>query len=111
MNFIVRLLVSTLAVVISAYLLPGVTVDNFITALIVALILSILNVIVKPVLVILTIPFTIFTLGLFLLMINAIIILMADWIIDGFAVSGFWTALLFSIVLSLINALLGGGRD
>lgn len=111
MNFIIRLLVSTIAVVLSAYILPGVTVDSFITAIIVAVILSLLNVLVKPILVILTIPFTVFTLGLFLLVINAIIILMTDWIIDGFVVDGFWYALLFSIVLSIINSLLGGSRD
>lgn len=111
MNFIIRLLVSTIAVVLSAYILPGVTVDSFITAIIVAVILSLLNVLVKPILVILTIPFTVFTLGLFLLVINAIIILMTDWIIDGFVVDGFWYALLFSIVLSIINSLLGGSRE
>lgn len=111
MNFIVRLLVSTIAVVLSAYILPGVTVDSFMTAIIVAIIISLLNVLVKPVLIILTIPFTVFTLGLFLLVINAIIILMTDWIIDGFVVNGFWYALLFSIVLSIINSLLGGSRD
>lgn len=111
MSFIIRLLVSTIAVVLSAYILPGVTVDSFITAIIVAVILSLLNVLVKPILVILTIPFTVFTLGLFLLVINAIIILMTDWIIDGFVVDGFWYALLFSIVLSIINSLLGGSRE
>jgi putative membrane protein len=111
MNFLVRLLISTLAVILSAYILPGVAVDSFMTAIIVAVILSLLNVIVKPILVILTIPFTIFTLGLFLLVINAIIILMTDWIIDGFVVNGFWYALLFSIVLSIINSLLGGSKE
>lgn len=111
MNFLIRLLVSTVAVILSAYILPGVSVDSFITAIIVAIILSLLNVLVKPVLIILTIPFTVFTLGLFLLVINAIIILMTDWIIDGFVVNGFWYALLFSIVLSIINSLLGGSRE
>lgn len=111
MNFLVRLLLSTLAVIVSAYILPGVSVDSFLTAVVVAIILSLLNTIVKPVLVILTIPFTIFTLGLFLLVINAIIILMTDWLIDGFTVAGFWYALLFSIVLALINSLLGRSRN
>lgn len=111
MNFLVRLLLSTLAVIVSAYILPGVSVDSFLTAIVVAIILSLLNTVVKPVLVVLTIPFTIFTLGLFLLVINAIIILMTDWLIDGFTVAGFWYALLFSIVLALINSLLGGGKD
>lgn len=111
MNFIIRLLISTVAVIVSAYLLPGVSVDSFLTAILVAIILSLLNVIVKPILIVLTIPFTIVTLGLFLLVINAVIILLASSLITGFAVDNFWYALLFSIVLSLVNSLLGGSRD
>lgn len=111
MNFLARLLLSALAVILSAYVLPGVSVDSFLTALLVAIILSLLNTLVKPILVILTIPFTVFTLGLFLLVINAIIILMTDWVIDGFAVAGFWYALIFSIVLTLINSILGVGKE
>ncbi len=106
MNFLVRILLSGLAVVIVSYLLPGVIVDGFLAAVIVAVLLSILNVIVKPILVVLTIPLTIFTLGLFLLVINAIIVLMADSIVPGFYVDGFWWALLFSILLTIVNALL-----
>jgi len=108
MNFITRLLISTVAVIVSAYVLPGVGVNSFLTAVLVAIILSVLDVLVKPILVILTIPFTIMTLGLFLLVINAIIILLASSLIVGFTVDGFWYALLFSIVMSLINSLLGG---
>ncbi|MFA6949932.1 MAG: phage holin family protein [Lentimicrobiaceae bacterium] len=108
MNFITRLLISTVAVIVSAYVLPGVGVNSFLTAVLVAIILSVLDVLVKPILVILTIPFTIMTLGLFLLVINAIIILLASSLIDGFTVDGFWYALLFSIVMSLINSILGG---
>ncbi len=93
MNFLIRLLISTLAVILSAYLLPGVAVDSFITALLVAIVLSLLNVIVKPILVILTIPITILTLGLFLLVINALIIMLASSIISGFTVDNFWYAL------------------
>lgn len=111
MNFLARLLLSALAVILSAYVLPGVSVDSFLTALLVAIILSLLNTLVKPILVILTIPFTVFTLGLFMLVINAIIILMTDWVIDGFAVAGFWYALIFSIVLTLINSILGVGKE
>lgn len=106
MNFLVRLLISTVAVIVSAYILPGVAVDSFMTAIIVAIILSLLNVIVKPILIVLTIPITIFTLGLFLLVINALIILLADSLISGFEVDGFLYALIFSIVLSIVNALL-----
>ena len=81
---------------------------NFASALILALILSLLNVTLKPLLIILTIPVTFLTLGLFLLVINAVIILVADYFVDGVNVSGFMWALLFSIVLSVINAILNG---
>ncbi|WP_421878244.1 phage holin family protein [Marinoscillum sp.] len=114
MNFLIRLLLSALAVVIASYLLPGVEVDGFFAAIIIAVVLSLLNFVVKPILVILTIPLTVVTLGLFLLVINALIILMADSIIPGFYVDGFWWALLFSLVMSLTNALLidlSGGKE
>lgn len=105
MNWIIRLLLNAVAVVLTAYLLPGVDVTDYWTALIVAIVLVIANVIVKPVLIILTIPITIVTLGLFLLVINALIILMADYLVDGFTVNGFWWALLFSLILSIFNSL------
>lgn len=105
MNFIVKLLLSGLAVVISSYVLPGVSVDSYFDAIVVAAILAILNVLVRPVLVILTIPITVFTLGLFLLVINALLILMADYFIQGFQVDGFWWALIFSIILAIVNSI------
>jgi len=108
MNFLIRLLVSALAAMLTAYLLPGVKIDNFITALILALVLAILNLLVKPVLIILTLPVTIVTLGLFLLVINAIIILFASHLVSGFKVNGFWWALLFSIVMTIINSFMHG---
>ncbi len=107
MNWIIRFLLNGLAVVLTAYLLPGVDVTDYWTALIVALVLSIANVVVKPILIIFTIPITILTLGLFLLVINAMIILMADYFVDGFSVDGFWWALLFSLILSLFNSMFG----
>lgn len=119
MNFIVKLLISTFAVLITAYFLDGVTIGNnqfytsshpelnkFLTALLVAMVLSFLNTIVKPILTILSLPITFFTLGLFLLVINALIILFADKLVDGFRVDGFWTALWFSLVLSLVTSFL-----
>lgn len=106
MNLIIRLLLNALAVFILAYVLNGVSVDGYMGAIIVAIVLSILNLLVKPVLVILTLPVTILTLGLFLLVINALIILLADKLIDGFNVSSFWTAILFSILLSILQSLL-----
>ena len=104
MNWLIRLLLNGLAVVLTAYLLPGVFVDGYGTALIVALVLAIVNVLVKPVLTILTIPITILTLGLFLLVINAAIILFVDNLVAGFTVDGFWWALLFSLILSIFNS-------
>lgn len=106
MNFLVKLLLSSLAVILTSYLLPGVYVDSFLAALIVALLLSLLNVTIKPLLILLTIPLTVFTLGLFLLVINALMIMIADSFVTGFYVEGFWWALLFSLILSLINSLL-----
>ncbi|HLN53798.1 MAG TPA: phage holin family protein [Lentimicrobium sp.] len=111
MSLLIRLLISTAAVIVSAYILPGVAVDSFLTAFLVAIIMSLLNVIIKPVMIILTIPITILTLGLFLFVINAFIVLLASSIISGFTVDGFWYALLFSIVLSLVNSLLSGYRQ
>ncbi|SRR5690554_5027081 len=107
MNWVVKILVNAIAVVLTASLLPGVEVKNFLTAIIIVVVLSLLNLFVKPLLIILTIPITLLTFGLFLLAINAIIILLADDLISGFKVDNFWWALLFSIVLSVINSLLG----
>ncbi len=106
MKFIGKLLINTLAIILAAYLLPGIHVHDPLTAFLVAALLALLNVTLKPLLIILTIPITILTLGLFLLVINALIILLAGNIVPGFEVSGFWTALLFSIVVSLINSIL-----
>jgi len=106
MNLILRILLSAIAVVVLSYVLPGVGVDSFITAIIVAIVLSILNFLVKPLLVILTLPVTIITLGLFLLIVNAIIILLADKLIGGFQVDGLWWALLFSLLLSFLQSIL-----
>lgn len=105
MNWIVRFLFSGLAVVLTAYLLPGVSVEDYWTALIVALVLSLVNIFVKPILILFTIPLTFITLGLFLLVINALMILLTDYFVDGFLVEGFWWALLFSLILSLFNSM------
>ncbi|MGB6269429.1 MAG: phage holin family protein [Olleya sp.] len=105
MNLIIRLLLNAIAVFFLAEVLKDVHVDNYVTSIIVALVLSILNLIVKPILVILTFPITILTLGLFLFVINGLIILLADKFIDGFAVSSIWTAILFSVLLSVLQGL------
>ena len=106
MNFIARILVSALAVFIVAHILPGVKIDSYLSAILLALVLAFLNQIVKPILTILTIPITVFTLGLFLLAINAFIILFAEKLVNGFHVNGFWYALLFSLILSAITGIL-----
>jgi putative membrane protein len=106
MNFFLKVLVTSLAVVVATYVLPGVDLQNFLSALLVALVLGLLNMLLKPLLVLLTIPVTIFTFGLFLLVINAFIVQIADFLIRGFEVQNFWWALLFSIILSLVTYLL-----
>ncbi len=103
---ILRLLLQSVAVFIAAYILPGIYLKNFWYALLVALILAIVNVTIRPVLQLLTLPITFFTLGLFLLVINALMVLLVDYLIDDFAVSGFWMAMLFSIVISVVYAVL-----
>lgn len=113
MKFVMRILISTAAVMLTGWIMPDawVHVDNIFSALLVALVLAFLNQVVKPVLVALTIPVTFATLGLFLLVINAAVILIADYFIDGFRVGGFWSALGFSIVLSIFNSILGGNKN
>ncbi len=106
MEFIIQLVLSALAVIIAAYLIPGIHVRSFMNAIIIAIVLALLNVFVTPVMTFLTIPLTIVTLGLFLLVINALIIMIAGAIVPGFKVDGFWWAFLFSILLSIITYLL-----
>lgn len=106
-NILIQLVLGGIAVLITQYLLPGVVVESFVTAIVVAAMIAILNITVKPLLILLTIPITVFTLGLFLLVINALMILLAAEIVPGFAVNGFWWALLFGLILGLINSLLG----
>lgn len=108
MKFIIQLIISTLAVLITDYLLSGVEIvnGNFFTALIVAAVLSFLNAVVKPIMVILTIPITLISLGFFLLVINAAMVLFASNLVEGFHVDGFWSALFFSLILSFVTALL-----
>ncbi|WNM19309.1 phage holin family protein [Flavobacterium capsici] len=105
MKLLIRILITAILVMVVAYLMKGVIVDEFTTALSVAIVLALLNFFVKPILVLFTLPITIFTLGLFLLVINACIILLCSHFVDGFEVASFWTAMLFSIILSLSQSL------
>ncbi len=106
MRIIIHLILSALAVFIAAYILPGVHVDTFVTALVIAVVLGLVNILVKPLLVFLTLPVTVLTLGLFLLVINAVLIMIVDWLVPGFRVDTFWWALLYGVVLSLIGGFL-----
>ncbi|SEF71452.1 phage holin family protein [Flavobacterium urumqiense] len=108
MNLLIRILVTSGLVLLIAHFMPGVHVAGFTTALIVAIVLGLLNIFIKPILVVLTLPVTIVTLGLFLLVINALIILLCTNIVGGFSVDSFWTALIFSIVLSLLQSIMNG---
>lgn len=107
MTFIIHWIIAALAVAITAYLLPGIRVTGFFAAFVTALILGLVNAFVKPVLVVLTLPLNILTLGLFTLVINALMVMLTSAIVPGFEIRGFWWALLFSIVLSVINYVLG----
>lgn len=103
---LVRILLLALAVTIGARLLPGVQVDSIWAILLTAVVISLLDNLVRPVLVVVTLPATALTLGLFLFVINALIILMSSAIVRGFHVDSFWSALLFSLVLTAVNYLL-----
>ena len=106
MEFFRRIILTAAAVFLLAYLLPGINVSSFGYALLVALVLGLLRAIVKPILVILTLPVTVLTFGLFLVVINACMVLLADKLLDHFTVSGFWYAILFSVLLSAIQSFL-----
>ena len=108
MNLIIRLLVTAVVAFFLTKILSGVHFDGFSTAIVFAIVLGILNLIVSPVLKILGLPLTIITLGLFSLVINALVILIADYFIDGMNIDGFWWAFIFSIALSVITSLLNG---
>lgn len=110
-SLLTRLIISSLSVFLAGWFLPGVQIDGFTTAIGIAVVLGLLNVTLKPLLVIITIPITFMTLGLFLLVINAIIIGVADQWIDGLHVKSTWTAILFSFLISLISSLLYGWGD
>ncbi len=106
MRIIINWVLSALIIVVAAYLLPGVHIANFVTALVVAIILGLLNAFLKPVLLFLTLPINVLTLGLFTLVINAFIIVIITKIIPGFQIDNFWWAVLYSLLMSAINVLL-----
>jgi len=107
MKIFFKILMTALAVIVLASFLPGIDVENnYMTAIVVAVVISLLNMFVRPLLIFFTLPATVVTLGLFLFVINAVIILLAGKLVDGFHVSGFFTALVFSILLSIFRSYL-----
>jgi putative membrane protein len=106
MRLLLKWLIMAASIIIAAYFIPGVRVGSFLSALWVALFLGIVNLLIRPILIIITLPINILTLGLFTFVINAALILLASSVIKGFEVAGFWWALLYSIVLSVVNSLL-----
>ena len=108
MRIIINLLITAVVAFFLTKILSGVHIDGFSTAIVFAIVLGILNLIVSPILKLLGLPLTIITLGLFSLVINAIVILIADYFIDGMHIDGFWWAFIFSIALSLITSLVSG---
>ncbi len=104
---IVHLLVSALAIIVTAYLLPGVQVSGFLSAIVTAIALGLVNLFVRPLLVVLTLPINILSLGLFTLVINALLIMLVSAIVPGFKVNGFLWALAFSVVLTIVNLVFG----
>jgi putative membrane protein len=107
---LIHWLVSAIAIGIAAYLIPGATVTPL-GALILAVVLGLINAFIKPLISALTLPINVFTLGLFSLVINAVLVMLAAAIVPGFDISGFWTAFFFAIILALVSALFGVGSS
>ena len=111
MNFMIKLIVTAAVAFALSRVLKGIHIDTYWTALVFALVLAVANVILKPILVLLTIPLTIITLGLFLFVINALVVLLAAHFVNGISIDGFWWALLFGLLLSIVSSLLFSGKN
>jgi putative membrane protein len=103
MKTLIHFVVSTIAILITAYILPGVHVSGLLAAFVLAVVLGAINLVLRPILIFLTLPITIFTLGLFVLVINGLLVMLASYIVPGFTVDSFWSAFLFGIVLAIVN--------
>ena len=106
MKTLIHWFLSALAIMITAYILPGIVIKGFFVALVVAVVLGFFNMIIRPILLVLTLPINILTLGLFTFVINAALVMLTSSLVAGFYVNNFWTAVFFSIILWLVNALL-----
>ncbi len=103
MRLVVKIIILVIAVYVASYIIPGIKIDSIQSLFIVSIVLGVLNAFVKPILVLITLPLTLLTLGLFLLVLNGLIVLLAGSIVPGFHVASFFTAILFSIVVSIIS--------
>ncbi|MFA5791563.1 MAG: phage holin family protein [Candidatus Paceibacterota bacterium] len=106
MKTLIHFVVSAIAILITAYILPGVHISGLFSAFVLAVVLGVINIFLRPILVFLTLPITIITLGVWVLFINALLILLASYIVPGFVVNSFWSAFLFGIVLAIVNWIL-----
>jgi putative membrane protein len=110
-NILTKILIGGISVLIADYLLSGVSLDTWVTAFVLAGVIILINFTLKPLMIILTFPITLITFGLFLLVINATVVLMAEYFIPGFTVVSFWWAMGFAVVLSIINGIFGNSLD
>jgi len=106
MVYLGNLIVNTLAVLITAFILPGVVVSSFFTRLVVAIMLGLVNMLIKPILILLTIPLYVITLGFFAFIVNALLVILVSKLVPGFEVKNIWWAMLFSVILSLVTSFL-----
>ncbi len=107
MRFIITLLINGLLVYLVSEMLPGVAVSSYLEAILVALLLGVVNFFIRPILTILTLPITILTLGLFLLVLNGAMVLLVDWLLAGFEVDGLLWAIIFAVILAIFNLIVG----
>ena len=108
MRFLVRLIVNGVAVMVAAYVIPGLHVATTASAFVAGIVLGLVNAIIKPLLIVLTLPFTLITLGLFLFVVNAICLGLVAWLVPGFTISGFVAAFFGALVITLVSWLLNG---
>ncbi|PKL78311.1 MAG: hypothetical protein CVV27_03510 [Candidatus Melainabacteria bacterium HGW-Melainabacteria-1] len=104
MKWLFRLLLSAAGVLLWARILPGVVIEDYLTALVVVVVMAIVNAVLKPVLVLLTLPITLLTLGLFLIVLNVLLTLLVAWLVPGFEIQGFWYALLFGLLVAITQS-------
>jgi putative membrane protein len=113
MKILINWLVGAVAIMISAYILPGVAVVSFWTALFLSVVWGLINAVIKPILMILTLPINLLTLGLFTLVINALMVMLAAWVVGGVVIASFWQAVLFCILVTIFSSILSllTGKD